>query len=65
MNFSGFRGAFRFWGRFQGFCDFADLFSSTWITRFGKGFRVIAGLIYAYSRVSIFKDYSWILFKSY
>ena len=65
MNFSGSGRAFRFWGRLKGFCDSADLFSSTWIAGFGEGFRVIAGVLCACSKVSIFKDYSWILSRSY
>ena len=65
MNFSGSEKAFRFRGRFKGFCDSADPFNFTWIAGFGEGFRVITGVFYTYSKASIFKDYSWILSRNY
>ena len=61
VNFSGSGRGFRFRGGFKGSWRSAGLSGSTWITGFGEGFRVGAGVFWAYSKTAIFRDYSWIL----
>ena len=62
VNFSGSGRVFRFRGGL--YYDSTKPSNFIYIAGFGNGFRVMAGVLYAYSKASIFKDYSWILSRS-